>query len=183
MSSRLIYAVSVLPVNTVVAIQNEYTAHDVIDSQIGGGLIGQATIPVGTFEVTPTAHMVRAVTLTGYTYGALTRYQNVTTAPIAFAPLADPKLLFVKNTGKLFSTTSLLGAASTAKVTITSTSTGLGKMCVLSPGEMVVIPLYGMVTDDTEVNDNTPDGFGWTAAKISLSTDAGSVAVEAVILG
>jgi hypothetical protein len=152
------YTVSVVPVNTIPAVANDYAAHDVIDAQVGRSLAAQVTL-------TSAGSMITLASLTGSTYAPATRYSQVTPVLKAFTALISPALLYIRHTGKLYSTPSVLGATATDPVEVRVLSS---TVCILLPGQVLVLPCH---------NDHVSD-----ASDIQLVTDSQNVAVEAVVL-
>lgn len=95
-----------------------------------------ATAGAFTFGVTtPTPNVVTGVYANGQTATAL-------------ATVATPKFVYIRHTGCLFSTTAVLGIATTAKLKIclAATIAAATTVAVLNPGEAIVLPFNDTVT-------------------------------------
>ena len=136
MASRIDFAVSCMPVCAVAAGENiatETIAADVLKSL---GSAGSVTVTWGTtigYAAGAAAYVSTGATIgTGTTVGTLTSIKFIT----------------IKNTGYLYSSSSVLGAATTYKVTVCMNATVAPgtTIAVLGPGESIVLPYQTATT-------------------------------------
>jgi hypothetical protein len=165
MSSRIAVVVAATPINTIPAQTNDYETHDMVDAQVGGTLAGSFTINVE-------GEMVEVGSLEGYVYSKTNRYAKLTTTPLAFADCASPQALFVRNPGKLFTTTSGMGATAAYNVAVAIDGV---RLVTLAPQEAIVFPLHPETYPYGQFN-----GSRITLAQ--LGADGVEIAVEALLL-
>ena len=165
MASRISYTVSVTAVNTIPAKADDYEAHDMVDSQIGGSLAAQCSIA-------PTGGFVQVATLNGDTYTRSNRFVSAGVAARYFGRITSPKLVFLKNTGKAFETNGSLGDSVTTTVLLKVNGI---VVAMVRPGQALAYPL-----SDVDLNENLD--LHYITLEAPTAVGAG-VAVEALILG
>lgn len=144
MASRVDYGVSVTPICTVPAgtVDNNASV-DTIHQDVGKSLgsAGSVTIPGGAslgYTAGVAAYKTSATNLTiGQTATALDTFTSI-------------KFIWIKHTGFLFSSSSVLGAATTAqlKICMAATIAAATTVCVLNTGESIFLP-YNVATTPT----------------------------------
>jgi hypothetical protein len=156
MASRVDFAVSATPVVTIAA-GSEYPAVDTLATDVNKtlGSSGSATVTWGS--------------TVGYAAGAPAYVQSGANSGDGQTALtlgipASCKFIYIRHTGCIFSSTSVLGAVSAAQLRITMAATTAVATTVawLNPGEAIVLPLN-------------------TASSVTLyasATQTGGVAVE-----
>ena len=138
MASRVDYAVSCVPICAVAAGENLATETLCTDVAKGLGASGSATVTWGA--TIGYAAGVPAYVTTGATIGTGTTIGTLTSV----------KFVYIKHTGCLFSSSAVLGAATTYKVTVCMNATvaAATTIAVLNPGEAIVLP-YNTATTPT----------------------------------
>ena len=141
MASRIEYAVSATPVVTVDAGENEEV--DTIAKDVGGSLggSGSSTVNWGTTVGYGSGAAVYVTTGTNYANG-----QTATSV----GTFTNAKFIFIKHTGFLYSSSSALGTATTAKLKITMAATiaAATTVAILNAGEAIILP-YNVATTPT----------------------------------
>jgi len=135
MSDRIQFAVSVTPIETL-ATEN-LTDKDIISSEVGGTLGG------GGDSTSLTSYGGTAVNQ-GYLNGAVS-YLDVTHSEggVALSAERSPDFVFVKNTGHKYSSTTVLGAATTDCIMIVVNDLGndlFYEIAWLKPGQAAIFP-------------------------------------------
>ena len=135
MSSRVEYAVSCTPIVTIAAA-TESPAVDAlcVDVAKSLGASGSSTVTWGS--------------TVGYAAGVPAYVQSGANAAIGQTAItlalpASAKFIYIKHTGYIFSTTAVLGAATTAKLTICAAETiaAATTIAILNAGEAIVLPM------------------------------------------
>ncbi len=138
MASRVEYSVSMTPIRTIAA-SGDYDAQDVIANDIGKSLGGSGSVNTGAAD-----HVT-----VGYgsaTKGAPVYKEAVDDAyTVLGADNTAYNMVFIKNTGKLFSSTTELGADPTSAVDVNvwlkvAASPTYKQIAALSAGEAIVLP-------------------------------------------
>ena len=141
MASRVEYAVSATPIVTVAAGEN--TAVDTISADVGSSLggSGSSTVTWGTTVGYGSGAAAYVTTGTNYAVG-----QTATSA----GTFTNAKFIFIKHTGFLYSSSSALGAATTAKLKITMAATvaAATTVAILNAGEAIILH-YNVATTPT----------------------------------
>lgn len=156
MASRIDFSVSANPVFTVAAAAENPTV-DVLAADVAKGLGASGSVTV-TWGST-----------VGYAAGAPVYVASATNAAIGqtaitIGTLTSIKGIWIRHTGFIFSSSSVLGAASVALLTLTNVAiiAAATTIAILNPGEAIFLPF------------NTAT----TATIFSAATQAGGVAVE-----
>ena len=144
MASRVEYSVSMTPVRTVSGSGADYDDHDVIATDIGKSLGGSGSIAIGDYSDHTTV---------GYANKTVA-YANAPvsggTALQLGADAADYKMVFIKNTGKKYSTATALGADTTTTtglvVTIEAVAGGATTKFTIPNGGAVCLPQVDLGT-------------------------------------
>jgi len=141
MASRVDFAVSCTPVCAVSAGENLATETIAADVAKNLGSAGSVTVTWGT--------------TIGYASGAPV-YPNTSSAnnyavgqtAASLGTFTDVKFVYIKHTGYLYSSSSAVGAATTAKlkVTMAATIANATTLCILNPGESILLPFQAAVT-------------------------------------
>ena len=163
MAGKIAYSVSMTPITTIAAVSNQSAEHDIINTDIGKALGGGADV----------ACSIGHTTEGSYTTGGTLAYLN---APATGSRLAlftantVYDFVFIKHTGFIFSTTTVLGATSTQNLVLEQeTSSGAYDIiCAIPPGGAVVLP-------------NVP-AMGTDCTFQVASSGAATIAVEAVAI-
>ena len=133
MASRVEYAVSATPIVTVAPGENTEVDTIAVDvgKSIGGS--GSSTVTWGTTVGYGSGSPVYVTTATNYAVG-----QTAT----SLGTFTDAKFIFVKHSGYLFSSSSALGAATTAKlkVCMIATIAAATTVAILNAGEAIILP-------------------------------------------
>tara|TARA_R110000744_G_C18955329_1_gene516193 strand:- start:43 stop:522 length:480 start_codon:yes stop_codon:yes gene_type:complete len=133
MASRIDFAVSATPVVSVAAGEN--VAVDTISADVGKvlGGSGSSTVTWGTTIGYGSGAPVYVTTATNYAVG-----QTAT----SLGTFTNAKFIFVKHTGYLYSSSSALGVATTAKLKICMIATiaAATTVAILNPGEAIILP-------------------------------------------
>ena len=133
MASRIEYAVSATPIVTVAAAEN--TAVDTISADVGSSLggSGSSTVTWGTTVGYGSGAAAYVTTGTNYAVG-----QTAT----SLGTFTNAKFIFVKHSGYLFSSSSVLGAVTTAKlkVCMVATIAAATTIAILNSGEAIILP-------------------------------------------
>ena len=133
MASRVQYAVSATPIVTVAAGENQ--AVDTISADVGKTLggSGSSTVTWGSTVGYGSGSPVYVTTATNYAVG-----QTAT----SLGTFTSAKFIFVKHSGYLFSSSSALGAATTAKlkVCMVATIAAATTVAILNAGEAIILP-------------------------------------------
>lgn len=134
MASRVNYAVSATPICTVAAGEN--MAVDTLAADVAKGLGAGGSVAV-TWGST-----------VGYGSGAPVYVQSGANAAIGQTPItlgipASAKFIYIRHTGYIFSSTSVLGAVSAALLTICVANpiAAATTIAILNPGEAIILPL------------------------------------------
>ena len=136
MANRVDYAVSVTPIRTIDADNDEYLAHDVIEGDIRKTLGGSDSILTGA----------STITVSGFSEGAVAYGNCPASGKLAIAGTDNTAqdMLFIKHTGFQFSSSSALGSASTAsnllEVFVEHAEDQFTKICSIAPGGAIVLP-------------------------------------------
>jgi hypothetical protein len=133
MASRVDYAVSATPVASVSAGENvavDTIAADV-SKTLGGS--GSSTVTWGSTVGYASGNAAYVTTATNYGVG-----QTATT----LGTFTNAKFVFVKHSGYLYSSSSALGAATTAKlkVCMVATIAAATTVAILNAGEAIILP-------------------------------------------
>lgn len=143
MASRVEYAVSMTPVRTIAA-SGDYDAQDVIATDIGKSLGGSGSVATTSADHGTTGYASKTVA-----------YANAAVSGGAALQLGadatDYKMVFIKNTGKKYSTAIALGADTTATtglvVTIEAVAEGVTTKFTIPNGGAVCLPQVDLGTD------------------------------------
>jgi hypothetical protein len=133
MASRIEYAVSATPIVSVAAGENQ--AVDTISADVGKTLggSGSATVTWGSTVGYGSGSPVYVTTATNYAVG-----QTAT----SLGTFTNAKFIFVKHSGYLYSSSSAVGAATTAKlkVCMVATIAAATTVAILNAGEAIILP-------------------------------------------
>ena len=195
MADRIKFAVSAIPLETLTSENN--TSHDILASEVGRSLSGSGdSIDLDGFE--------DAASTQGYLNAAPYYIDAVHTAggTVCISGLKD--FVFIKNTGRFFSTTSSLGLASTHAVSVAIrveayqvavesgwvlSGSGLGQIhfieiAYLKPGQAIVLPLGSGITqfgsnanDFSLLGSTSPSGVASVYVK-TVTEPGGSVPTD-----
>ena len=141
MASRVEYAVSATPVMTVAAGENvavDTLAADV-SKTLGGS--GSSTVTWGSTVGYGSGNPVYVTTATNYANGQTAS---------SLGTFTNAKFIFVKHSGYLYSSSSALGAVTTAKLKICMAATiaAATTVAILNAGEAIILP-YNVATTPT----------------------------------
>jgi len=146
MASRVSYAVSCTPIVTIDAT-TESPAVDAlcVDVAKSLGSSGQVTCTWGL-----TAGYIAGVAQYASSGTASATYAAGQTAT-ALTTVATPRFVYIRHTGYLYSSATVLGAATTLKlkVCLNATIAAATTIAVLNPGEAIVLPFNDTVTSPT----------------------------------
>jgi len=136
MANRVEYAVSATPIRTIAGVDGQYAAQDAIEGDINKTLGGNDSVLTGD----------AAIAVTGFTEGAV-EYGNCPASGklvVAGTVNAALDMLFIKHTGKTFSSATVLGDASTStnslKVFVEHSTDAWTQVCSIAPGGAIVLP-------------------------------------------
>tara|TARA_R110002110_G_scaffold127414_1_gene306332 strand:- start:857 stop:1357 length:501 start_codon:yes stop_codon:yes gene_type:complete len=162
-TGKITYAVSMTPVTNIDTVSNQSAAHDVINSDIGKALGGGADVACSAGHITEGSYTTNG-TLTYLNAPATGGRLALFTANTVY------DFVFIKHTGFIFSTTTVLGAVSTQNLVLEQeTSDGnYDIICAIPPGGAVVLP-------------NVP-AMGSACTFQVASSGAATIAVEAVAI-
>jgi len=138
MASRVEYSVSMTPIRTIAA-SGDYDAQDVIANDIGKSLGGSGSVNTSAADHTTVGYGTA-------TKGAPVYKEAVDDAyTVLGADNTAYNMVFIKNTGKIFSSTTELGADPTSAVDVNvwlkvAASPTYKQIAALSAGEAIVLP-------------------------------------------
>jgi hypothetical protein len=137
MAARVTYAVSCTPIFTVIAGDNNPEV-DTIGADVGKSLGSSGVVTTPGLAAQGYAAGVPAYKTTGIDPAVGT----------SLGTLSSIKFAFIKNTGFVYSSTSVLGAATTHKVTVcmNTTVSAATTLAVLNPGDSIVLPFNTATT-------------------------------------
>jgi|TARA_R110000751_G_scaffold307735_1_gene430857 hypothetical protein len=137
MANRVEYAVSATTVATV-GVGTDYTAHDVIEKGIGKTLGGSASVLTVASTIATTGFAATTDGQADYGNCPASGY-------LELGGVTQMDMVFIKNTGKTFSSASVLGDT-TADLLIVSKETAHGdpstyaEICRIPPGGAICLP-------------------------------------------
>lgn len=141
MASRVQYAVSATPIVTVAAAA-ESPAVDALCADVAKSLGGS-----GSVTVTWGATVGYAAGAAAYVTSGTAAYTIGQTA-VTLGTFTSTKFVHIKHTGYLFSSSSVLGAATTLKLKICMAATiaDATTIAVLNPGDAIILPFNTALT-------------------------------------
>jgi len=141
MASRVQYSVSCTPICTIAA-GGEYPAVDTLAADVANSLGGSGSVTC-TWGTT----VGYAAGSPAYVTSGSAAYTIGQTA-VAVATLTSAKFLIIKHTGYLFSSSSVLGAATTLKLKICMAATiaAATTISILNPGDAIILPMNEALT-------------------------------------
>ena len=132
MANRVEYAVSATPVRTIAADPGKYAAQDVIEGDVNKTLGGSASVTTGAADVT----------VLGFTAGAVEYGNCPASGKLALGGVTAMDMVFIKNTGKTFSSSTVLGDT-TADLLIVHkehVDNTFVEICRIPPGGAICLP-------------------------------------------
>ena len=143
MASRVEYAVSMTPIRTISGSGADYDDHDAIATDIGKSLGGSGEVATTSADHTTVGYASKTVA-----------YANAAVSGGAALQLgadaADYKMVFIKNTGKKYSSPTALGADTTSTtglvVTIEAVAAGATTKFTIPKGGAVCLPQVDLGT-------------------------------------
>ena len=142
-TAKIDYTVSMTPITTLEANAGQNVATDVINIDIGKGLSGRADVTVDTAGHTTVGYAAGVVAYLDATNGSKTR---LWTGGAADGENTAYDFVFIKHTGKSYSTATALGATIisvnlTVYVEVTDGSAWV-TLCSIPPGGAIALPNF-----------------------------------------
>jgi len=134
MANRVDYAVSVTPIRTIAGVSGKYASQDVIEGDIKKTLGGNASITTGATDIT----------VVGYQAGTVA-YGNAPASggtKLALGAALAMDMVFIKNTGKKYSSATELGADTDNDLIVYKeiSDTNFEEICRIPPGAAICLP-------------------------------------------
>jgi hypothetical protein len=132
MANRIEYAVSATPIRTIAGVSGKYAAQDAIEGDINKTLGGNASIATGAADVT----------VVGFTAGAVAYGECPASGKLALGGVTLMDMVFIKNTGKTFSSATVLGDTTEDLLILHKeySDTNFTEICRIPPGGAICLP-------------------------------------------
>jgi len=132
MANRVEYAVSATPVRTIAADPGKYAAQDVIEADINKTLGGSASVTTGATNID----------VVGFQTGTVAYGNCPASGKLALGAQAAMDMVFIKNTGKKYSSATALGDATTNDLILhkETSDTNFEEICRIPAGGAICLP-------------------------------------------
>ena len=162
--SKVNYTISMTPLTTVSASADSYLAHDIINMDIGKRLTANADVTVDTAAHTTVGYAAGVVAYVSAATGSKTQLGADNTAY---------DFVYIKNTGFLYSSATVLGDATALYLDVFIEKTAGSayiEICSLPPGAAVTLPNFPAQGSSLGIHVQPATGSDHIAVEYALIT-------------